>query len=544
LRLKPGAKIALFLVVLTLIVVGAKQMGLLDSLVRVVAPERRADGTVAKDDFDFANADGSAPGAEPSAVAQASDIKAQDAKLNRPIRCVIVLYGGFTGGLMANGGKPANRESLYFKEYGIEVELVQIDDLVEMGNSFRVGGDKGGLDMMATTTDMFALQYDALADIKPVTIMQTDWSRGADAIAVAKGITNAQGLKGRKIAVAEGTPSHFLLLYFLAQAGMTARDITPVFTNSSIEAAQVFKAGQADACVSWSPDVYIAAAERQGASILASTREATNLLAGTIVARGDFAAQHPEAVNAFVGGWMRGVELAAQDEERAAQLLVQSFEVIKLEDAQGMLADVKLAGPADNRQFFGVDPGAAVNYDDLFFSASNIWRKVGLLKEVNRAELTRNTNFLAESTKAPPKGETVAATEEFEFEPATPEVKKQEPIVSKRISIYFDTGSATLDDNAKMVLDQAAQLAQTFGSTYIRVSGNTDSVGGRAYNVELSRKRAQAVTDFLVKEYGFPKDKFIVVGNGPDKPVADNKTEEGRAKNRRTEFEVVPQQQQ
>jgi NitT/TauT family transport system substrate-binding protein len=243
-----------------------------------------------------------------------------------------------------------------------------------------------------------------------------------------------------------------------------------------------------------------------------------------------------------VGGWMKGVELARADDETAAQTLVRSFEGIRLEDAQGMLADVKLAGTAENRQFFGLDPGAVVNYDDLFFSASNIWRKIGMLKEVNRSQLTRNTTLLADATVAQ-AGKTAPATEEFEFEPATPEVKQQAPIVTKRMSVYFDTGKYTLDDNAKLILEQAAELAQTFGSTYIRVSGNTDSVGSRATNVELSKKRAQAVVNYLVKEFNFPKDKFIVAGNGPDKPVASNTSEEGRAKNRRTDFEVVPQQQ-
>jgi NitT/TauT family transport system substrate-binding protein len=61
-------------------------------------------------------------------------------------------------------------------------------------------------------------------------------------------------------------------------------------------------------------------------------------------------------------------------------------------------------------------------------------------------------------------------------------------------------------------------------------------------NVNLSQKRAQAVVDFMVSNYGFPRDKFIVVGNGPDKPVATNDSEAGRAKNRRTDFEVLVQE--
>ena len=79
--------------------------------------------------------------------------------------------------------------------------------------------------------------------------------------------------------------------------------------------------------------------------------------------------------------------------------------------------------------------------------------------------------------------------------------------------------------------------------SYLRVSGNTDNVGSHQMNVDLSRKRAQAVVEYLVGKYGFPRDKFIVQGNGPDKPVDTNDTDAGKAKNRRTDFEVVAQGQ-
>ena len=82
-------------------------------------------------------------------------------------------------------------------------------------------------------------------------------------------------------------------------------------------------------------------------------------------------------------------------------------------------------------------------------------------------------------------------------------------------------------------------LAATFGSAYMRIAGNTDNVGSREANVRLSRARADAVARFLVSK-GFDRNKFDVVGNGPDKPIASNDTDEGRAKNRRTDFEVIP----
>jgi hypothetical protein len=74
--------------------------------------------------------------------------------------------------------------------------------------------------------------------------------------------------------------------------------------------------------------------------------------------------------------------------------------------------------------------------------------------------------------------------------------------------------------------------------SYLRVSGNTDNVGSRDANVRLSRVRAEAVAQYLMTK-GFERNKFDVVGNGPDKPVAGNDSDGGRAKNRRTDFEVI-----
>jgi NitT/TauT family transport system substrate-binding protein len=87
--------------------------------------------------------------------------------------------------------------------------------------------------------------------------------------------------------------------------------------------------------------------------------------------------------------------------------------------------------------------------------------------------------------------------------------------------------------------NQLGQLAVEFAGMRVRIEGNTDNVGAADMNRELSRKRAKSVADFLVKTYNFDPNRFIIVGNGPDKPVATNNTEEGRAANRRTEFQLL-----
>jgi NitT/TauT family transport system substrate-binding protein len=535
-RLKPGAKVVLLIVVLALVGAGAYRMGWLNPVLKVVAPDKRAEGKVGADDFGFAQSGDEDTDGKPAHTGKGG-------KLDRPIRVAIVLWGGYAGGIVENNGFKANKECAFWKDHDIEVEIVQIDDFAQSRDAFRAGGDNGGVDIMWSTVDAYALEYASLKQLRPQCIMQYDWSRGGDAIAVGPGIKSAADLKGKKISVAQETPSHFFLLYVLAQAGLSANDIKPVYTASAIEAAQVFKAGKVDACVSWSPDVYMAADEREGAKILASTREATNLIADIFVARGDFLEQHPQEAAEFVQGWLEGVDKVHDDPEGASRLMAQSFDGINEQDAEGMLADVKLPTAAENEQFFELKGDALVGYTDLYSAASNIWRKVGSLKDVTRPDVTADTSFLESAIDNWNSGKVVAAApeKEFKFKPAPEKKKSEAPIVTKRMTIYFASGSSALDDNAKMVLESAAELAQTFGSAYIRVNGNTDSDGSRETNIALSRKRAQAVADFMVKKYGFPRDKFVVKGNGPDKPVASNSSPEGKAKNRRTDFEIVPQ---
>ena len=131
------------------------------------------------------------------------------------------------------------------------------------------------------------------------------------------------------------------------------------------------------------------------------------------------------------------------------------------------------------------------------------------------------------------------------FEPATPVEQKAPAISTKPVSISFATGSASLTPNAKTIIDlQFADIAKVYASNRIRIEGNTDSTGARDMNMELSQRRARAVSDYLQAEYSLDANRFITVGNGPDKPVAGcetNATADCRAKNRRTDFQLVAQ---
>jgi outer membrane protein OmpA-like peptidoglycan-associated protein len=127
--------------------------------------------------------------------------------------------------------------------------------------------------------------------------------------------------------------------------------------------------------------------------------------------------------------------------------------------------------------------------------------------------------------------------------PAPREVAERTPFSSKPISVTFGVDSALLDSAAREAIDRVALVPTAFSGAFIRVEGNTDNIGDVEHNRELSRRRAQAVVNYLVKTYKLPENQFTANGNGPDYPIADNSSPAGRAKNRRTEIKFVKRQQ-
>ncbi len=107
-----------------------------------------------------------------------------------------------------------------------------------------------------------------------------------------------------------------------------------------------------------------------------------------------------------------------------------------------------------------------------------------------------------------------------------------------RVSIYginFDTGKATIRPDSEPVLAEVVTLLQKQPDWYLMVAGHTDNAGTDTVNVPLSQQRAQAVIAWLGAK-GIDKARLTAAGFGARKPVADNSTEDGRAKNRRVDL--------
>ena len=120
--------------------------------------------------------------------------------------------------------------------------------------------------------------------------------------------------------------------------------------------------------------------------------------------------------------------------------------------------------------------------------------------------------------------------------PAAPAVAATK--VTYAADAFFDFNKSALKAEGRAKLDDLVGKVKGISLEVIIAVGHTDSVGSDAYNQKLSVKRAEAVKAYLVTK-GIEKNRVYTEGKGEKQPVADNKTSEGRAKNRRVEIEVV-----
>ena len=471
-----------------------------------------------------------------------------------PIKMSIVSFTGYAPALLANGGSLSTKDGSIYASIDADVEFVLQDNIPTLAENF--GSET--THCAWRTIDFWAQEHPGLQasgyDARMVAIV--DNTRGADAIVAREGINSVEDLAGKKVGLLQFTPSHWMLDYAIENSSMSKREKKSlrdslIFSQGDIaEIRAMLKTGTIDAAVLWDPDTSLAQQDSDGAHIVFSTKVASNLVFDGIVCDKRVIDDHPEAVQKLVTGWMKGVEVANGDKSLATKALVSTepyFEELAKTEGEafitGLYDGIKWTGLTDNVRILGLNGGGG-DAARVYVDAGKVWRANGGIADLAKAPIAASSafdlRFVESLVQKAPEVKEEAALPEFTFTTEERiEAQQTGPVLTKPVTIYFETGSAEVDVNAKAILDdQVVPLIESVGSAYISVQGNTDKTGSRNGNLALSGRRAQAVTDYLVAEWEFDTARFEVVGNGPDKPVCTEDSDDCYERNRRTDIAV------
>ena len=468
---------------------------------------------------------------------------------------IILANNGFKAGKVwqAPGGKP------------FKIELVLIDNPVTMRDAYAAGEVHIGW----ATLDMIPLFLEGLVDrtgapkdsrVMPRVFQQVDFSNGGDGIVVREGIKTVRDLAGKKLALAQNSPSQFFALNMLVAGGLQPGDVDMVYTEDAFQAAAAFNAQKDLAgCVSWAPDIYNLE-KSKGNRMLVTTQTANRLIADVWFARADFAKDHPDKIEAIVRGIFDSMEALKTESARAkaAELMAAGYN-IPAADTLAMLGDAHSTNWAENYQFF-INRNNPANFERIWKQSYYLYRRIGAISNPP-VPFDQVMDFsVIQKLGAEPK---YAETKDEYAKPLPPKTLSQiraenEEIFTNTVVIHFFPNSWDLrkrivrridgreveepyDSTVDLVLDEVGALAKQFGNARIVIEGHTDgSMKGSvpaAMVKELSRERAASVKESLVSKFEFDENRFAVDGAGWDRP-ADPEHPDDHAKNRRVEIKV------
>ena len=494
---------------------------------KYIAPEGQKEGDVKGLMASGSSKDGSADTPNSATVAAAG-----------PHKCIeigVVTWGGYVGGQYWNGGFKDNPSSRYHAD-GICVNFTVLDDFDASRSAFR----NGKMDLMWGTFDSFPTESGNYGGIVKM-IFQSDWSQGGDAIVVTSKIKTTADLVGKKIAVAESTPSHTLLLWMLDSAGISPMDVTIVKQKDAGTAVDTFKSGNVDAAVVWSPGDDEAVTAVAGSKVLISTKQASHIIADGFFVKQETFDRRRDDLLKLVRGWLKGaaeINESSTAKSKAANILHEGCPAYQPEFCLKAINNVRLTTYGDNLQFFGLDPSyKGTTGKELYEKMTTVYGKLNLAQNPLPYDKVVDLDFIKDLKLDNDKAQ--AAAKKAVFTAPTVQVQQAAPVASKAVRVSFATNSTALDENAKGIIDMMfVEQAKAFPGQHFKIIGNTDNTGNAAINKRISQARAESVVSYLTT-LGFDRNQFLPVGSGPDNPLCTEDTEPCRAKNRRTDFVLL-----
>lgn len=453
-------------------------------------------------------------------------------------------YAGYAGLIVANGGLAPNPDSFFAKNYGFQVKL----SLSEEESWSRL--NNGKLAASVTTADVLA----ALGRQFEVTVpAQIGFSRGADMIVVDAGITSINELKGKVLAASQFNESEFFVRYLASEANVPVvvlRDLDArpnpdqlglVFYEDNDIACDAYEhelnsTFRLNGCVGWSPRTdEVIEASNSKAKMLVSNRNLL-IIADLLVVNKGFAAAHPDWTKGLVHGLLDGNRRVRDEPEANIATIAKAFGWSDA-DTRDELSKVHLSNLPENQAFFSGTIDAAGSFNGIFQSSVLAYGKL-IKNPADPARFVDAKQLEALKDKAEFAKQTIAIAP---IKTRGNVSLEGDALLSKDIRFFFEPNSATLDREAKQNLDYLDSIKgflQVSPGSIVVLRGHVDNArvgefereGGKDLvrsmalkAMELSRQRAQAVRDALIKRHdGITPDRLEVVGRGWEEPAGSD----------------------
>jgi len=293
-----------------------------------------------------------------------------------PIRIGLPIYPGWAPFSIAE-------QKGFFRKEGVNAEIIQIQDNNQLISSLA----SNDVQMLACSVDCAALMVDA--GVEAVQVFATDESYGADGIVVKNEIHKIEDLKGKKVYLALGFPSHFLIRTLAERAGLTPDDIT-LENMDPDQVGVAFVAGKVDAGVTWEPWLS-KASERPDGTVLLTSKDAPGIIVDTVFVRKDLLASRPDDVKAVVRAYFLALQYAQEHPTEANKTMGESIGLSAEEFAEQFALVKPLDYQANLKKF---DAAQAGSVQTLTRKASEIYLRDGVITRTIDADSMVDTSIL------------------------------------------------------------------------------------------------------------------------------------------------------
>lgn len=279
------------------------------------------------------------------------------------------------------------RDLGYFKDAGLDLQLTTIEE----ASMYMAAQASGKLSGSASTIDEI-LKYRS-KDFCFKAVAALDESHGGDGIVVQEGIADMQGLKGKAVAVNEGSVSQFWLSYLLKKAGMSMSDIE-VQNMTADDAASAFIAGHVPAAVTWEPNLTMVKQKGSG-KVLVDSGETPGVIVDVVALDCDVIEKQPEDVKALVAGLYKAVEFTRSNPERAHEIMAKGVGgyLSDPKDLAEAAKGVKFYDQAMSEKLLGT-PGKAGDIAEIIKLANETWSSLQGKPYAVRYEDLVDTSFV------------------------------------------------------------------------------------------------------------------------------------------------------